>query len=605
MSNIVKIQGAQERAAGIYYEVDCAAAPIGVGGMGRVYRGIRVEESTGVRRPVAVKFLYSDLPESMLKRVRREASIQIHNENLILMQGMVSVPATGPDGKTTMRLHVVSELLHGVMLHSLLQGVTTDTEGKEIAYAKELLQLYKADPQKFAILIVKNILSGIMALHDRGYIHRDIDPSNIMITSDHKIKLIDFGIVREIGKPETEAAGHTRTGTFIGKAAYAAPELVLGDVENQNETTDIYALGIVLFELATGHKPFTGADQDVLHAQRFEPLPLDEIADSRLRNIIAKATEKSQARRYLSAAEFRVALEQMTRKPVFDPYAHEDHTGEAGGTRIINIPLPEEESKPAAPAVAPAAEAVRAAEVPAEAPAAEVPAGPDGPFVVVNDAADSPAEVPAEQPAEAPAADAPAEEVPAGPDGPFVVVNDAADSPAEQPAEAPAADAPAEEVPAGPDAPFVVVNDAADSPAERPAEQPAAPVGPAPTLIAEPDSKQKEGGKHQRGGKKHKGQRQQSPQPGQGRPAQGPQGPQPGQGRPAQGPQGPQPGQGRPVQGPQGSQPGQGRPVQGPQGPQPVLPEVNSAQQETASPVLWIILAAAGLLLGVLIGWFA
>ena len=80
---------------------------------------------------------------------------------------------------------------------------------------------------EFAIFIVKNILSGIMALHDKGYIHRDLDPSNIMITADRKVKIIDFGIAKKLDSLNTQDQQLTNTGQFVGKAAYGAPEILL------------------------------------------------------------------------------------------------------------------------------------------------------------------------------------------------------------------------------------------------------------------------------------------------------------------------------------------------------------------------------------------
>ena len=103
----------------------------------------------------------------------------------------------------------------------------------------------------------------------------------------------------------------TTAGMFMGKAAYAAPELVLGDVSHQNETTDIYAIGIMFFQLVTGNLPFEGATHEILEMQQHKKMPLQLIEDKALRKIIGKATEKEQSKRYQSAAEFRVAVEQL------------------------------------------------------------------------------------------------------------------------------------------------------------------------------------------------------------------------------------------------------------------------------------------------------
>ena len=309
--SVMIIQGAAERLAKIHYEIDTEEKPLGVGGMGQVFKGIRVDEKTGVRIPVAIKFLFDDLPVNVIERARREASIQIHNENLVEMYGFIQIDEEIAPGKVHERYHVVSELLHGVMLYDLLKGKVTDNEGSLIPFAEELYRMYQNERREFVVFIIKNVLSGIMALHDKGYVHRDIDPSNIMITSDRKVKIIDFGIAKQMSTLNTQDQLLTTAGMFMGKAAYAAPELVLGDVSHQNETTDIYAIGIMFFQLVTGNLPFEGATHEILEMQQHKKMPLQLIEDKALRKIIGKATEKEQSKRYQSAAEFRVAVEQL------------------------------------------------------------------------------------------------------------------------------------------------------------------------------------------------------------------------------------------------------------------------------------------------------
>jgi serine/threonine-protein kinase len=314
MSMII-LQGANELAQGIYYEIDPNLEPLGVGGMGKVYRGVRVQKKSGVRTDAAIKFLFDDLPDHAIERARREASIQIHNDNLIEMFGFIEVVENLGGGKTHTRYHVASELLRGVMLFDLLKGKTTDSNGVEIPFATELYQLYQQDKLRFALRVIKSVLSGILALHDCGYIHRDIDPSNIMVTYDGKIKVIDLGIAKQIetdGKTTFDGRQQlTSVGQFMGKAAYAAPELVVGDVAHEDRTTDLYAIGILFYQLVTGHLPFEGTTMEVLDKQMHEKVPLRDIPSKNVRKVIAKATAKRQSERYASASEFRVAIEQL------------------------------------------------------------------------------------------------------------------------------------------------------------------------------------------------------------------------------------------------------------------------------------------------------
>ena len=312
--SLIYIQGEEEKRKHVHYEVDMALPSLGEGGMGQVRRGVRVDERTGLRQDVAIKFLFEDLPTHAIERARREASIQIHNENLVEMFGFIEIDQEVSKGhKPVKRYHVVSELLDGVMLFDLLHGKVCDRNGNEVAFAKELYTQYQNDKFSFAIFLVKNILSGLMALHDKGYIHRDLDPSNIMITSDRKVKIIDFGIAKQLNSLNTQDQQLTSTGQFIGKAAYAAPELVLGDVHHQDKTTDIYSVGIMLYQFVVGSMPFEGTMAELIDKQLHEKIPLKLVPYKAIRNIIGKATEKKQGNRYQSAAEMRVDLEHLTK----------------------------------------------------------------------------------------------------------------------------------------------------------------------------------------------------------------------------------------------------------------------------------------------------
>lgn len=306
---IIKLQGEKEKKEGIYYEFDDSSVPLGEGGMGKVYRGRRINMYTREMRDVAIKFMFAGLPPNVIQRAEDEANIKIVHENLVEMMGFLAVESTMPNGAKTVRYHVVSELLNGVALSDLVQGVVTDQSGKDIPYAQTLYKMYNTSPELFAVNVVKKVLSGIMALHDAGYIHRDIDPSNIMITRDGKIKLIDFGIAKKVDSLKTHDRNLTTAGQFMGKPQYAAPELIIGDLKNQNKPTDIYAIGVLLFQLIVGHLPFEGPSNVVLNAHLHNKMPLKQVKDKRLRAIIDRATAKDCTRRYQTAAEFRAALD--------------------------------------------------------------------------------------------------------------------------------------------------------------------------------------------------------------------------------------------------------------------------------------------------------
>ena len=308
----IKLFDNSEQGSNIYYEFDPDTKPLGEGGMGKVYKGTRVDLNTGITRPVAIKFIFEGLPASVIERARREANIKIKHENLVEMMGFLTTEQVDPrTGEKIFHYHVVSELLDGVVLSDLIKGVVTGNDGKVIPFAEKMLNLYHTDQFAFAVMVVKNVLSGVMTLHDRGYIHRDIDPSNIMITRDNKIKLIDFGIAKQVKSLATQDRSLTAAGVFMGKIEYAAPELVLGDVKFQDETTDIYAIGIMFYQLLTGRIPFNGPKTEIMSAQLKKEVPIRNVDNKMARQIILKATNKKQELRYRGAAQFRAALDEL------------------------------------------------------------------------------------------------------------------------------------------------------------------------------------------------------------------------------------------------------------------------------------------------------
>ena len=170
-----RLQGDKEKKLGIYYEYNPSDIPLGEGGMGKVYKGWLCSEANNQRREVAIKFLYCDLPPHVIARARREAAVQLRNDNLIEMLGFVETSGKDEIGQPIIRYHVISEYLHGVTLDKLLEGRVCDHAGNVIPFAQELHGKFLNDSYSFALTIVRNLLSGLMALHDAGYIHRDIE----------------------------------------------------------------------------------------------------------------------------------------------------------------------------------------------------------------------------------------------------------------------------------------------------------------------------------------------------------------------------------------------------------------------------------------------
>ena len=254
----MKIQGEYEIQNQIYYEFD-RSDRVGEGGMGVVFRGRMVDERTGAYREVAIKEVQTggdpETSRQAIEQAYREASIQLRNDNLVEMMGFVELEDRRL-GFVKKRLYVVSEFLTGVTLDHVLEGRYTDYRSEEIHYAKDLGERLKSAPEQTATYIIKNVLSAIVAMHDAGYLHRDIDPSNIMVTADGKIKLIDFGIATRLEELNKETEIPTDEGSFVGKVEYAAPELISGRVSIQDYTTDIYSIGVLFYRLLTGHLPF-------------------------------------------------------------------------------------------------------------------------------------------------------------------------------------------------------------------------------------------------------------------------------------------------------------------------------------------------------------
>lgn len=288
------------------YLVDKDLPPIGKGGMGTVFRGVRVDtQNPDEKRPIAIKFLHDNIEgsEQIILREKRTANLRIEHENVVEMMGFVTMTVT-VDGRQRKRYFVISELLDGVNLLNLVKGLTHDLNGQPYDYARMMLQRFRLDRPMFVTEIVEGVLHGLKAIHDAGYIHRDIDPSNVILTTDGKIKIIDFGISKNIKTVNPWDVTATQAGGGMGKPVYSSPEVLSGDLNAQNASSDLYSVGIMIYALAVGHLPYSGTQTEILKQKMTQKLPVEDIADPTLRRIARKATDNNQAKRYSTASQF-------------------------------------------------------------------------------------------------------------------------------------------------------------------------------------------------------------------------------------------------------------------------------------------------------------
>ncbi|MBV8759151.1 MAG: serine/threonine protein kinase [Deltaproteobacteria bacterium] len=256
---------------------------ISQGAMGVVYRGVR----TNLGRQVAIKVMHVALPDAMKVRERfeREAQVMARLDH----PHCVSIVDYGlHDNKP----FVVMELVRGQSLHEML----VEQKRLEIPRAVELM---------------RQILSGLAHAHEQGIVHRDIKPGNIMVTPKAPlglhVRLLDFGLARI-----AEGSSSISDGVAVGTPSYMAPEQCRG--EPVDVTVDIYACGIVLFEMLTGGKPLTSNDPITTIKMQMEQAPprLSDVASGdfgELEYVVARALEKDPASRFPSATAMAQALD--------------------------------------------------------------------------------------------------------------------------------------------------------------------------------------------------------------------------------------------------------------------------------------------------------
>ncbi|WP_295153574.1 Stk1 family PASTA domain-containing Ser/Thr kinase [uncultured Ruminococcus sp.] len=246
---------------------------IGVGGMADVYKAQDVMED----RPVAVKILKPEFSgdEEFLRRFRNEskAIAVLSHPNIVKIYDV---------GFTDEIQFIVMEYIDGITL-------------------KEFIEQQGVLKWKDALHFITQILRALQHAHDKGIVHRDIKPQNIMLFTDGTIKVMDFGIARF-----SRIDGKTLSDKAIGSVHYISPEQAQGEMTD--ERSDIYSVGVMLYEMLTGRKPFDGdtAVNVALKHMQENAVPPREIMPSipeALEEIVIHAMEKQPAQRYQSAAE--------------------------------------------------------------------------------------------------------------------------------------------------------------------------------------------------------------------------------------------------------------------------------------------------------------
>jgi serine/threonine-protein kinase len=261
---------------------------IGYGGMAEVHRG----RDARLSRDVAIKMLRADLARdpSFLNRFRREAQSAAGLNH----PAIVAVYDTGQDhaglGSDAADVpYIVMEFVEGQTLRDVLK-----VEGRL--------------PPRRAMEIVAEVCGALDFSHRNGIVHRDIKPANIMITRAGAVKVMDFGIARAIAD---NSATVTQTAAVIGTAQYLSPEQARG--ETVDARSDVYSTGCVLYELVTGHPPFTGDSPVAVAYQHVRENPVVPSSENpaiprSLDSIIMKALAKNPMNRYQSAGEMRTDL---------------------------------------------------------------------------------------------------------------------------------------------------------------------------------------------------------------------------------------------------------------------------------------------------------
>ena len=266
---------------------------IGRGGMGVVYRARQVS----LNRVVALKVMPAGMlgSASAVARFQKEAraAAKLHHTNIVPVYSQ---------GVHDDRYYYAMELVNGASLGDLLRG-----EADESSPAAKNWSEIRADMRSVARLIA-NVADALEHAHRSGVLHRDIKPQNLLLGADRELHITDFGLANVLDEPSV-----TQTGEMVGTPAYMSPEQVAADPHAIDRRTDIYSLGVTLYEIFTGRRPFEGSTREQLVAriQTTEPVAPCKVAPATpidLDTICLRALEKDPRRRYQTAGEMAADL---------------------------------------------------------------------------------------------------------------------------------------------------------------------------------------------------------------------------------------------------------------------------------------------------------
>jgi serine/threonine protein kinase/pimeloyl-ACP methyl ester carboxylesterase len=307
---------------------------LGSGGMGIVYQARQLS----LDRYVALKVLPPGLTmtQSAVERFHREAkaAAKLHHTNI------VAIYAEGEESGTC---YYAMELIEGQTLDNIINSIREfrDTKGEE----SKLEEKYETDLQRHSpapvlnpsslktqtaftghgsgqeyfdtlARLIADVADALDYAHKNGIVHRDVKPSNLMLGSDGRLSLMDFGVARML-----EEQSKTLTGSFIGTPYYMSPEQISGATDKINHRTDIYSLGVTLYELLTLQLPFTADNREqiisqILNKEPIRPRQLNDKIPLDLETICCKAIDKEPDKRYQSGRELAEDLRRYINRYV-------------------------------------------------------------------------------------------------------------------------------------------------------------------------------------------------------------------------------------------------------------------------------------------------